>query len=364
MSAALPLCVVGGGLVGLRHARLAAEHPHVALVAVVETDPVRRAALADQGLPAVSDLDAVTGAEAAIVATPTPDHAATGLAAIGRGWAVLVEKPIAACLDQADALCTAAEARGVPLLTGHHRRCHPFVTAAQGVLAELGPLVALQGLWSLRKPEDYFVPAWRRQPGAGPIMTNLNHDIDLVRCLAGDIARVATMTSSAARGMAIEDTAALTFEMASGALGAFVISDAGASPWAFEAASGENPHIAWSGEDCLRLIGTRASLAFPSLRLWYADRPEGADWSHPLAHRPGPTLARIDPLAAQLARFAVVAAGGEDPGLADGAEGRATLEMTLATHLAAETGRPVARGGVPGGYGGPTALPTTPEDPR
>jgi len=91
---------------------------------VVEPDPARRAALAAEGLPMVADLsDVPAHTRAAIIATPTPDHAATALACLARGWAVLVEKPLTETLAEAEALCARAAQLGLPLLAGHHRRC-------------------------------------------------------------------------------------------------------------------------------------------------------------------------------------------------------------------------------------------------
>lgn len=351
----LPLAVVGAGLVGQRHARLAAASGAVRLTAVVETDAARRAALAAEGLPVVAGLDAVpAGTRAAIVATPTPDHAATGLACLGRGWAVLVEKPVAATLAEADALIAAARTAGLALVAGHHRRCHPFVAEARARLRLIGRPVALSGIWSLRKHAAYFDVPWRRVPGAGPVMTNLSHELDLLRVLAGEIEAVSCLASTAARGLAVEDSAAIALRFRSGALGSVAISDAGASPWAFEAATGENPDIPASGEDCLRISGTEGALAFPSLTLWRADGE--AEWRRPLRREPVPARPPLDPLAEQLSRFARIAGGRSDPaseGLASGADGRATLAATLATLLSAARGRPVATDAVPEGYRGP-----------
>lgn len=354
MTAPLPLAVLGAGLIGQRHVEMALRSPAVRLSAVVEPAPELRARLIAAGLPAVAGIEAVPrDTRAAIIATPTPDHHASALAALDRGWAVLVEKPIAATMGEARALCAAARAGGLALVTGHHRRCHPFTLAARDLVARIGAPVAVQALWSLRKHDRYFDPPWRRAPGAGPVMTNLSHEIDLLRFLLGEIEEVQAMLSHARRGFAVEDTAALSLRLANGALGSVAISDAGASPWSFEAASGENPGIAASGEDYLRIIGTEGALAFPSLTFWGAGAEGAIDWRRPLARRDGPRLARVDPIAEQIARFAALAGGAADPVLASGADGAATLEITLATLLSAETRRPVRRGELAPDYRGP-----------
>ncbi|MDU8909815.1 Gfo/Idh/MocA family oxidoreductase [Aestuariicoccus sp. MJ-SS9] len=343
MAPALPLCVIGGGSIGFRHMSVALAAPQIDLTAVVEPQEARRAELESLGFPVVSGVEDVPArTRAAVIATPTPDHLASGLAALGRGWAVLVEKPVTATLDEAETLCRAAESAGLPLLTGHHRRCHPFVAAARDRLPDLGTLVAVQGLWSLRKHDSYYDVPWRRAPGAGPILTNLSHEIDLLRLFMGEIASITAQTANAARGLAIEDTAALTLGFASGALGTFLISDAGASPWSFEAASGENPEIGQTGQDPVRFIGTKASLCFPSLDLWH----EATDWRTAQTRTPGPKLPRVDPILEQMLRFARVAGGAADDLLATGRDGLATLAATLATLDAAASGGTVHVGPV------------------
>lgn len=351
--AALPMIVLGAGSIGMRHVEVATASPAVDLVAVVEPRAPRRAEMQAMGLNAVASLDEVPrSVRAAIIATPTQDHHASAMACLARGLPVIVEKPVAGTLDEARAILAEADARGLPLVTGHHRRCHPFSIAARQALERIGDLVALQGLWSVRKHNSYFEAEWRRQPGAGPLMTNLSHEIDLLRFMMGEIEDVTALTSNARRGFEIEDTAALAFRMQGGVLASFVVTDAGASPWSFEAASYENPAIAGSGEDYLRIVGTEGALAFPSLTHWGRSGPGEIEWSKPLSCQPGPAFDRVDPLLEQINRFAALVAGGQDDVLCTGDAGQKALEMTLATALSAQMGRPVLRGDVPGDYAG------------
>ncbi|MBY6048834.1 Gfo/Idh/MocA family oxidoreductase [Vannielia litorea] len=353
MTTSLPLCIIGAGSIGMRHVEVATASPEVRITAIVEPHAPRRDELAAQGLNAVATLDDVPAeTRAAIIATPTQDHAASAHACLSRGWAVLVEKPTAATLDEARALVADAGAKGLLLFTGHHRRCHPFSIAARDALAEIGDLVGVQGIWSLRKHNTYYDVDWRRAPGAGPLLTNLTHEIDLLRFLIGDMTEATALLSSARRGFVIEDTAAVAFRFANGALGSFLISDAGASPWSFEAASYENPAIAGSGEDYIRITGTEGALAFPSLTRWGRSGPGEIEWSKPLAPVPGQRFERIDPLLAQIERFAAVVAGGEDSVLCTGADGIAAMEMTLAAALSGKAGKPITPADVPGDYTG------------
>lgn len=356
MTKALPLAVFGCGLIGLRHAQVAQGLDEVDLTAVVEPDTKLHQRLKQQGLPVVASIDDVpTHTKAAIIATPTPAHSEAGVAALGRGWAVLVEKPIAGTLFEADLLIDAAERTKLPLVTGHHRRCHPFVQATTERLARIGTLVGVQGMWSLRKDDAYYLPDWRRAPGSGPLMTNLSHEVDLLRLFLGEIELVSALSSNTIRRHQIEDSSSIAIRFTSGALASFLMSDAGASPWSFEAACGENPHIAISGEDYIRFTGTDGSMSFPSLSLWLGTGEHDVNWHNPLQHHHGPRFDRIDPIRSQLKEFVDLINGNGTCTLANGRDGRAVLKATLAAVLSADLGRPVAMGDVPENYCGPAA---------
>ncbi|MDX1782328.1 MAG: Gfo/Idh/MocA family oxidoreductase, partial [Thalassovita sp.] len=238
------------------------------------------------------------------------------------------------------------------VITGHHRRCHPFVQATFARLERVGKPVAVQGMWSLRKHDSYYDPDWRRAPGSGPLMTNLSHEIDLMRGFLGDIDEVSALSSNATRGFVIEDTAAISIRFRNGALGSFLISDAGLSPWSFEAACGENPDVPISGQDYLRFTGTAGAMSFPSLMLWQGAGGKPATWHTQLEREACPSFDRIDPIAVQMDLFANLLEGRDSGILADGADGRATLEATLAAVLSAQMGRPVRQGEVPADYDG------------
>ena len=344
---ALPLVIIGAGSIGLRHIEVAAASPLIDLLAVVEPVSPSRPSLQQTGLPVVATLDDVPrGARAAIVATPTATHAQIAATCIERGLAVLVEKPIAHSIGHARRLISLAEGKGIPLFVGHHRRCHPFSIKARDLIAELGTTVGVQGLWSLRKHDSYFDTPWRTQPGAGLIMTNFSHEVDLLQFLLGEITEVTALTSSNARGLVVEDCTSISFRFKSGALGSFLMSDAGLSPWAFETGSAENPALATSGEDYLRIIGTQGAMAFPSLTRWDNLGAPG-DWTMPLTRHLYAADDRIDPLLEQVNRFANVVSGAQDNALCTGEAGLRALAVTLAALYSAQRGRPVCPDHVP-----------------
>jgi predicted dehydrogenase len=332
---------------------VAAASKLVELTAVVEPVAGRRNELIDLGFPAVASVDDVPKhTKGAVIATPTQDHGNSAQTALDRGWAVLVEKPVTGTIGEGKALCEAAERLGLPVFTGHHRRCHPFSIAARDRLQDIGDIVSVQGLWSMRKHDRYYDVDWRRRAGAGPILTNLSHEIDLLRFFAGEIESVCAMVSNTARGLDVEDTASLSFRFENNTLGSFLISDAGASPWSFEAATGENPDLAFSGQDALRIIGTQGALSFPSLKQWRGNGKDATDWRSELIKTEGPSFAKVDPLLAQVERFTHVVNGGQDDLLATGRDGLKTLEATLATLMSAHHNKTVSLGQVPDDFNG------------
>jgi predicted dehydrogenase len=133
----LRLGVVGIGHLGARHAEIYAALRGVQLTAVCDRDAARAKAAARRlGCRAFTDYRALFGrVEAASLAVPTSAHGALGLALLRRGIHLLVEKPIAASLPQADALIREARRRRLILQVGHVERFNAAIQAAAGRLA-------------------------------------------------------------------------------------------------------------------------------------------------------------------------------------------------------------------------------------
>jgi len=86
--------------------------------------------------------------------------------------------------------------------------------------------------------------------------------------LVGDIVRVQAITSHAIRGFPVEDTAAMVFTFANGALGTFLLSDTAASPRSWEQTARENAsYPGYDDEDCYHIAGTIGSLSVPTMRV-------------------------------------------------------------------------------------------------
>jgi predicted dehydrogenase len=339
------IAIVGAGAIGRRHIQLVRASNECTLAAIVDPMPGAAAIALEAGVPHHASLDALFASagsrpDGVIIATPNALHAEQALACIEAGVAALVEKPLAHTVAEGMRLCAAAEAAHAKLLVGHHRAHSPILAKAREIVASgrLGRIVAATGSAMFCKPDDYFSAApWRTQPGAGPILINLIHDIGNLRSLCGEISAVQAFSSSAARGFAVEDTAAISLRFASGALGSFMLSDSAASARSWEQTSGENPDYASSpDEDCYLVAGTLGSLAIPTMRLKTYAREQDRSWRQPFLEEIAEAR-RSDPLELQLAHFCAVIRGTVAP-LVSVRDGLQNLRVIEAIAEAARSG--------------------------
>ena len=128
----LKVGVIGVGHVGQHHARILAADPEVELAAVADIDRARAAQVGGQtGANVETDAMRLLGmVDAVTIAVPTEAHESVALPFLRAGVPVLVEKPIARSLAQADAMIEAAKEGGTVLGVGHSERYNPAVTTA------------------------------------------------------------------------------------------------------------------------------------------------------------------------------------------------------------------------------------------
>jgi predicted dehydrogenase len=276
-----------------------------------------------------------------IVATPNQLHVQNGLDCIEAGVPALIEKPVADSVREGIRLRDAAERAGARILVGHHRVHSPLLATACAIVQQgtLGRLVAVTGSAMFYKPDGYFDEApWRRQPGGGPILINMIHEIGNLRALCGEIVAVQAFASNATRGFPVEDTVAINLRFANGALGTFMLSDTAASARSWEQTSQENKSYAtYPDEDCYVIVGTDGSLAVPTMRLKTYARKEDRSWWKPFRIDVA-AIDRADPLERQLAHFCAVIRGEAEPRVA-ARDGLANLRVTEAIAEAARTGK-------------------------
>ena len=335
----LAIVVVGAGAIGRKHVEALRSSGVARLAAIVAPGPEAGVLARDLEVPHLTQFEALDGLEdvaGVILATPTGLHLPQALACIERGWPVLVEKPVAVTAEDGLRLASAAKAAGVPVLVGHHRRHSARVCAARAIIAggRLGRVICAQASVLLSKPDDYFAPDWRRQSGAGPVLTNLIHEIDTMRHLLGEIVSVQAECSNAVRGFAVEDSATAILRFASGALGTVAVSDAAAAPWSWELTAAENLAYPPTGQSCLTISGTKAALELPNLRLWRHDGPPS--WYTPLV-REEIEVTDADLLLRQIDHFAAVIRGEVAP-LVTACDAAASVAVVDAIRRAARSG--------------------------
>lgn len=339
----MPLVVIGAGVIGRTHVDRALRHGEVALAGIADPAPGARELAQAAGVPWFADFEALLDKakpRAAVVATPNATHAAIAVRCIERGIAPLVEKPIAHTLEDARRIRDAAAAKGVPVLVGHQRRHNPVVRRAREIIAagELGRPVCATVLATWLKPREYFDAAWRREPGGGPVLINLIHDLDLMRFLLGEIDSLQALASSAARGHPVEDTAAVIARFAGGALATFTVSDTAAAPWNYDLASGEAERFPRQDVDSCFISGTEGSLTLPRLERWRYKGGRG--WEDPIT-RERAALRAACPYTEQLRHLRALVEGRE-AAVCSADDALGTLAAALAVHEAAASGRPVS----------------------
>jgi predicted dehydrogenase len=345
MDSPVSIAVIGAGLIGHRHVKHILEEPRCRLAGVIDPDPQAKSLAENAGVAYYPDTALFLNeadAEGVIIATPNDTHAAIGIQCATAGCHLLVEKPIDSDPAAAVKLIEAAKNAGVKVLVGHHRRFNPYIEAAKRILdaGKLGTVTAVSALWTVLKPPSYFKVAWRCKPGAGPVLINLIHDIDNLRYLFGDVARIYAESSNAIRKYPVEDTVAITIRFRSGVLGTVITSDVVASPYNFESATGENPLYSSAGQDCYRIFGTEASLNFPEMTLWRYIGEGEQGWETPISSEQIDVEPAV-PLEGQLRHFCDVIRYDAEP-RCSGEEGIKTLEATMAVAEAVRRCRPVA----------------------
>src|SRR5258706_16391359 len=135
---ALRVAVVGVGHLGKHHARILSTLPDVNLIGVVDTNRPRADEIAAaHGTKALYDARELAGrVDAVTIAVPTERHLEIALPFLEAGVPVLVEKPMARSLAEADAMIAAALRAGVVLAVGHTERFNPAVETARPLLVD------------------------------------------------------------------------------------------------------------------------------------------------------------------------------------------------------------------------------------
>ena len=236
MSDEIGVGVLGLGGIGVTHARALRElAPDLRLRAFSGGDTARAA---QAGWPEAvqvgpDELAQTSGVDVVAVCSPSEQHAAQALAALQAGRHVVVEKPLALQVSDAERIVALATERGAVAAVISQRRLEVDYAALKGLLDDgaLGQirLATTQVHWW--RDEDYYQAApWRTSMagGGGSLMNQGVHNVDLLRWLCGPVAEVTAQYGTLAHQMEAEDTTVATLRFASGALG--MISTSTATP--------------------------------------------------------------------------------------------------------------------------------------
>ena len=317
------LLLAGTGLIGHRHMQHILEHPDLELVGII--DPL----ITDEKIEGVKTYSSLSDvnkhADGIILATPTETHADLTIQSLEMGLHVLVEKPVAASLPEADKMIRASEKTGLSILVGHHRRHHPLVNETINILksGKIGRPVAASLMWLMRKQDEYFDVEWRKGIDGGPIKQNLIHDVDTLRAFFGEIISVVGSGTNIVRNAKRHENGGVVLGFDTGMVATITFSDATPTPWGFEAGTGESPYIPKTNQSSMFIACTNGGLEFPTLKLWSG----ASNWNEKpiMEHQ---NISEAVPLVRQLEHFSDVIRGKAAP-IVDAKSARETLAVIL-----------------------------------
>lgn len=308
------LAVIGGGVIGSKHAEIISNYQGTELVGISDIDK-RVNSIAEQYKVAfyndLEELLLVQRPDGVIIAVPNSQHQAVARLCAKYKVHMLIEKPIADSIESAEQITEIVESERVHVLIGHHRRHSSLVKKTKDLINDndFGKLIGVSMLWALYKPEGYFGVDWKRKkPGGGPLLINLIHELDLLRHLCGEIVEVYAKASSTIRQFEVEDSIVISLEFANGGLGNIFASDSSPSPWSYESTTHENKYYYPVDENCYYFLGSKQSLTFPKMELWNYESKESSGWQYPI-HKSTKVPEDVDPLVEQLKHFCDVIKG-------------------------------------------------------
>jgi UDP-N-acetyl-2-amino-2-deoxyglucuronate dehydrogenase len=339
--APLTIGLVGLGAISTQHLEAIDALEGARLGGVVSASANRARGVGERwGVPWTTDLTELLGRpeiDAVAILTPSGLHPSQALAALNSGKHVLVEKPIALSVAAADAVIVAAASRKLTVATVSQRRFEP-VTAALRAAVEAGAfgtisLILTESIY--HRPQAYYdSAAWRGTISldGGVLMNQAIHLIDLVRWLGGPVRSVAAHVATRTHAIEAEDTASVSLQFTSGALGAIVATTSATPEFASEVRIyGDAGHARIVGETALEWdvpgIAEPAVAAQPASP---ASAPTGsATW--------GTTAAGY---IRQYTDFLAAIRTGRPPAVT-ALDGRNALEIVVAAYESSRTGQAV-----------------------
>lgn len=342
----LRVAMIGCGAIGQRrHIPEAFANPHVDLVALVDPKPGRAEEVAAQfGKPKTfTDHRAMLAAikpDVVIVGTPNAVHAPQTIDALDAGAHVLVEKPMAGTLAEAEAMIAAAERNGRKLMVGQNQRLmSPHVKAKQildsGVL---GRVLSFQTTFKHGGPEGWSVDgaqSWffKKAPAVMGVCGDLGvHKVDLMTYLIGqritEVAGfIATLDKKMPDGITpieVDDTAFLSVRTEAGVVGAITVS------WTHYGRTEDNGTTIYCENGVLEIA------ADPQFSV--VVRFKDGTSEH---YKTGAIATNAQQVSSGMIDEFIAAIREDRKPLIDGADGRRSLQVILAAFEAARTGKTI-----------------------
>jgi UDP-N-acetyl-2-amino-2-deoxyglucuronate dehydrogenase len=333
--------LLGCGKIARRHAALLAGNfvPGARLAAVCDLDPQRAAATASEfAVPAFTDVAQMMqhpDVHAAAVLTPSGSHARDVIALSAFGKPLVVEKPMALTLDDADRMIEACDRHRCKLFVIKQNRFNtPVVKLREALVAgRFGKLVlgTVRVRWC--RPQAYYDEAsWRGTwaHDGGVLANQASHHVDLLEWMMGDVDSVHGMATTALVRIEAEDTAVVTVRFRNGALGII------------EATTATRPKDL---EGSISILGELGSVeiggfSMNELKIWQFAKPLPGDEA--IMAQFGRNPAHPHGYAhAEYYRHVVDCIEHNKQQLVDGLEGRRSLEMITAIYESIETGAEV-----------------------
>ncbi len=227
MNASLGFGLIGCGRVAPRHMQSIGELSDARLMAVADIVESRAQRFSkESGATAYTDyrqLLARADIDVVNICTPSGLHAPMAVEALEAGKHVIVEKPIALSLEDADRMIAAAQVAGRKLCVVLQNRYNPPMQDLRRVVDEghLGKLLLGNATVRWYRPQEYYEDGWHGTVAmdGGALMNQSIHHIDALQWLMGDVESVTAYTATLAHRMEAEDAGVAALKFSSGALG-------------------------------------------------------------------------------------------------------------------------------------------------
>lgn len=227
MSDQLRFGLIGCGRVAPRHVQSIGELPDARLIAVADIVESRAQRFSKESGAAIyteyrymlerTDIDVIN------ICTPSGLHAQMTVDALTAGKHVIVEKPLALSLADADRMIATAQATGRKLCVVLQNRYNPPMQDLRRVIDEgrLGRLLLGNATVRWYRPQEYYEDGWHGTLAmdGGALMNQSIHHIDALQWLMGEVDSVTAYTATLAHRMEAEDAGVAALKFKSGALG-------------------------------------------------------------------------------------------------------------------------------------------------